>query len=476
MSFTPLTIRAALGAGFALIVGLWLYTAYDFTSRMESVEDQSAAITARYIEAQDRLSSVRTQLLGASVYVRDALMDPSRDNTLAYERQLDATYSSIDRAFERYVPILDTISERGQVRRLRDEVNEFRRTMRNVLESKRRDPNADARTLLNREVVPRREAAIRVSEEVQALNRAAFVQHQNEIASVHRVAERHIWERLGFALLASLAIGLFASVYAGKLERRLWRQMATNEQNTRYLQQLSTKLIGAQEEERRTIARELHDEIGQVLTAVKVELSVAQRTLQTAGWPSGLLNDAQTIADSALHSVRDLSQLLHPALLDDLGLAAAIEWQANAFAKRHGLRVDVRQDHMAKRLAPEVELAAYRIVQEALNNVVKHARASTCWVTLRRFANDLEITVADDGSGFDPTEVREPHRRPGLGLIGMRERAAQLEGRVALDSARGAGTRVRVRLPLRMRMSLPGADDLDDRNVETAAVAEDDRG
>jgi signal transduction histidine kinase len=176
---------------------------------------------------------------------------------------------------------------------------------------------------------------------------------------------------------------------------------------------------------------------------------VAQRALETAGWPPGVLNDAQDIAESALHTVRDLSQLLHPALLDDLGLAAAIEWQATAFAKRHGIRVDVQQDGMAKRLAPDVELAAYRIVQEALTNVAKHSCASACRVSLRRFGGDLEITVQDDGTGFDVEEVGADHRRRGLGIMSMHERAAQVNGRLAFESARGAGTQVKVRLPVK---------------------------
>jgi signal transduction histidine kinase len=451
MRWSPLqglTIKASLVVGFVLTVAVWVYTGYDFAARMAQVEERSAEITARYMLAQEQLAGVRAQLLSASVYVRDALLDPNPEALRLYRRQLDENYTSIDRALEGYQPILGTDAERRQVNRLRQEVMEFRLTTGRVLQARTDNQSADARQLLNKEVVPRREAAIRVSEEVQALNRSAFVQHQTDIGALHRRAERQTWQQLGLALLVSIGIGLIASLYAGRLETRLRRQMATNERNARDVQRLSTRLIIAQEQERRTIARELHDEVGQVLTAVKVELSVAQRTLETAGWPSRLLNDAQTIADSALHSVRDLSQLLHPALLDDLGLAAAVEWQASAFSKRHGIKVDVRHDGMAKRLAPAVELAAYRIVQEALTNVAKHAAATACRVALRRTEQDLEISVQDDGIGFDPTDLERGDGR-GLGLVGMHERAAQFAGRVALQTARGEGTEVKVRLPLR---------------------------
>jgi signal transduction histidine kinase len=303
----------------------------------------------------------------------------------------------------------------------------------------------DVRALLNQNLVPRREAAIRVSEEVQGLNRAAFVQHQTDITQIHRLAERRTWQQIGLALLASLGIAVVFSFYAGRLEARLLAQMQTNEHNTRYLQHLSTRLIGAQEEERRTVARELHDEVGQALTAVQVELSVAQRRLKAAGH-AALLGEAEAITHGALQTVRDISQLLHPALLDDLGLAAAIEWQARTFEARHGIRADVSQDGMARRLPREVELAAYRIVQEALTNVAKHSRASSCRIVLRRQDANLEIVVEDDGRGFEPGEMLDPHR--GLGIVGMRERAALLSGRVAFESGSGAGTRVNVRLPV----------------------------
>jgi signal transduction histidine kinase len=285
-----------------------------------------------------------------------------------------------------------------------------------------------------------------VSEEVQSLNRASFVQHQTDIAEIHRVAERRTWQQVGFALIVSLGIALVFSLYAGHLESRLIAQMQTNEHNTRSLQQLSTRLIGAQEEERRTVARELHDEVGQALTAVQVELSVAQRRLKAAGHEPVILGDAESITRGALQTVRDVSQLLHPVLLDDLGLAAAIEWQARSFEARHGIRVDVRQDGMAKRVPRAVELAGYRIVQEALTNVAKHARATSVAISLRRDGDDIEIVVTDDGRGFISPE---PDEAPGgLGLVSIRERAALLDGRVALESALGEGTRVKVRLPV----------------------------
>ncbi len=222
-------------------------------------------------------------------------------------------------------------------------------------------------------------------------------------------------------------------------------------QNARELQELSAKLITAQEEERRSIARELHDEVGQVLTAIKVELAVVQRTIEASGGSARLLEDARSITDGALTTVRDLSHLLHPALLDDLGLPAAVEWYLRGFGKRHDLRVEILHDRMDERLTPEIEVSAYRIVQEALTNVAKHARATACRVYLQRLPNTILITVEDDGVGFDAAEAERAGRHRGLGLIGIRERASYLRGTVRLESAPGKGTRLTVEVPARSR-------------------------
>jgi signal transduction histidine kinase len=444
------TIQVALVLAFVLIVGLWAYTGYEFTTRIATVETQSAEVTARYLEAQERLTTIRSQVLVASVHVRDALLEPDRSLIPRYERQINDTYASISAALRDYEPVLDTAVQVEQVERLRREVAGFQHLTGQVLEQAKAGATTDVRTLLSQSLVPRREAAIRVSEEVQSLNRGAFVQHQNNIAQIHRAAERRTWQQVGLSILLSLVIALVFSTYAGRLESRLLAQMQTNEHNTRYLQQLSTRLIGAQEEERRNVARELHDEVGQALTAVQVELSLAQRKLATSGAGAHILKDAETITHSALQTVRDFSQLLHPALLDDLGLAAAIEWQARGFESRHGIKVELVQEGMAKRLPRTVELATYRIVQEALTNVAKHAQATTCRIVLRRHDGDVEIAIEDDGRGFDPADI-DPTQR-GLGLVGMRERAALLDGRVALESTRGEGTRVRVRLPVSERI------------------------
>jgi signal transduction histidine kinase len=446
-TFSGPTIRTAVVLGFGVTLIIWLSAGYYFTRRIAEVERDSAEINARYMQAQELLSTVRAQILLGSVYVRDALLDPDPSAADTYQQRLDDTYKAIDHALGQYVPVLDSSAERMNVDGLHREIDDFHRSMLQVLGPNSRRSPGDARLILRNKVVPKREIAINVSEQVQALNRSAFVQQQRSVAAIYGATQRRVWGSLGLGLGASIAVGLFAILYAGRLEAGIARQRLKDVQNAHHLQRLSNKLITAQEEERRTIARELHDEVGQVLTTIKVELAVAQTTMSTVEGCAHLLDDARAVTDGALTTVRDLSHLLHPALLDDLGLAAAVEWYLRGFGKRHGLKVDILQDRMDERLAPETEVCAYRIIQEALTNAAKHARATGCRVYLQRLTNTVLITIEDDGVGFLVNGADGVDVNRGLGLISIRERVAQLSGTLRIESAPGTGTRLTVELP-----------------------------
>jgi signal transduction histidine kinase len=447
--FNGLTIRAALALGFGLTLGLWLFAGYQFTRRMSEVQQGAASINQRYMRAQERLSTIRNQVLLGSVLVRDALLDPDPKTVTEYRRRFDVAYNSADQALRKYIPVMgNSPIERDRVQQLRTEIESFRAVMLELLSSDRSQWPTEARNLMRSRINPRRDVVIRISEEAQALNRSAFIQQQSASAEIYGVSQRWIWEELGLALLASLAIAVFASLYAGRLETRLRIQLGRNAQSTNDLHRLSAEIVRVQEEERRSIARELHDEVGQVLTAIKVELASAQRAIDTAGGSPVLLDNARTIADGALHTVRDLSQLLHPPLLDDLGLAAAVNRHLHEFGKRHGLRVELLEENMEKRLGADVESAAYRVVQEALTNVAKHAHASKVLVQLRRLPSIILVAVEDDGVGFSSERTRPSD---GLGLIGIRERVSQLKGSIRIESAPGRGTSLRVELPAPVR-------------------------
>jgi PAS domain S-box-containing protein len=217
------------------------------------------------------------------------------------------------------------------------------------------------------------------------------------------------------------------------------------------LQMFSRQLIEAQEDERRRIARELHDQIGQVLTAVKMNLHAAQQTSQ-ASEVSCYIKDNMEAVDEALRLVRDLSVDLRPPVLDDFGLVTALRWYVDRYAKRTGLEVEVIIDSPDenKRFSRELETACFRIAQEALTNVIRHARARTVLLQLVQDENDLLLLVKDDGVGFDLASLRKRAPRAAtLGLISMQERAHVAGGTVEINSLISKGTEVRFRLTLK---------------------------
>lgn len=221
------------------------------------------------------------------------------------------------------------------------------------------------------------------------------------------------------------------------------RQRAQDElkESTRRLQALSRRLLEIQEQERRYLAAELHDEVGQLLTGLNFQLDLAARGERT----SEALTAAKQIVQDLTARVRDLSHRLRPSVLDDLGLAHALDWLADRFRRQSGLSVTFDQRGLDGPLSPAVETAAFRIVQEALTNVARHAGVQKADVVLARDAGALEIRVSDSGRGFDPQAI-DPHASSGLS--GLRERAEWLGGALWIETARGAGVRVVAQLPI----------------------------
>lgn len=228
------------------------------------------------------------------------------------------------------------------------------------------------------------------------------------------------------------------------------RDITERKQAQDTLQMFSRQLIEAQEDERRRIARELHDQIGQVLTAVKMNLHTIQRVCD-AGEALTHIKDNIEAVDEALRLVRDLSVDLRPPLLDDLGLVTALRWYVDRYAKRSGVVADlvIEMKDQNERFSRELETACFRIAQEALTNVVRHARASCVLVRLVKDKHSLFLSVKDNGVGFDPDSLRKRAPRAAtLGLLGMQERAHAAGGAVEIDSRVSKGTEIRLKLPL----------------------------
>lgn len=240
-------------------------------------------------------------------------------------------------------------------------------------------------------------------------------------------------------------INSLADSLSSYLNRRR-AELALRETHER-LKALSQQLMEIQETERRQLARDLHDEIGQALTVVKMNLQTMQRLNDTSAIAIPL-KDSSDVIDQTLHHVRSLSLDLHPSMLDDLGLVPAIRWYLSRQAERSGWHLDVDVDESFPSPPQNVAIACFRVLQEAITNVMRHSKATQVSVSLRRHGNNLILSVHDNGVGFDVrVALQRAAQGQSMGLIGMQERIRILNGSITIDSEAGRGTDVRVVIP-----------------------------
>jgi signal transduction histidine kinase len=225
-------------------------------------------------------------------------------------------------------------------------------------------------------------------------------------------------------------------------------QLAKNAQTEDQFRRLATALQSAREAERTALARELHDELGQTLTSLKLELARMAKELITMGMPLQMIDRLQSIVGNvelATETVRHIATELRPPALDHLGLVAALELETGALARRTGLRCRIVTKHTQLPLTPDQQTAVFRIVQEALTNVVRHANASAVKISLARVTRAVLVQIEDNGRGMTRDESTNP---TSIGLLGMRERAELVGGKLAIVARPGKGTTIRLTMPV----------------------------
>jgi two-component system sensor histidine kinase UhpB len=227
----------------------------------------------------------------------------------------------------------------------------------------------------------------------------------------------------------------------------LFRQVEVSREQ---LVSLSRRLVEVQEAERRDLAGRLHDDVGQDLTALSLNLNIV-RDMVRGKLPAAVraalatrMDDSVNLVDKTVDHIRDVMAELRPPMLDDYGLTAALHWYGKEFSERTGIATGLQLDELTPRLPLSWETTLFRISQEALTNVAKHAHAKTVTVMLEELEDSIRLTVTDDGIGFDPQNHRAPGAKPSWGLINMRERAQAIGGQLSLETHMGKGTWITV--------------------------------
>jgi signal transduction histidine kinase len=274
------------------------------------------------------------------------------------------------------------------------------------------------------------------------VNERALQEDERRVADLFAQFQRRLKVITALGLGLGLVLAALTVTYTLRLEKSAEARYQESLQAQLELKELSKLLVDAQEQERRAISRELHDEVGQSLSALLVDVeNLAAKPGEDGVFRQGLEN-IRILAENCLNEARNMALLLRPSMLDDLGLVAALEWQAREVSKRTGMLVNLVEENVSDNLPERYKTCVYRIVQEALNNCARHASAKNVRIIVRQEPERLSLTIRDDGKGFDPSRAR------GLGLVGMNERSSQLGGVLRVDSNQRDGTCLRVDLPL----------------------------
>ena len=436
--------QMALAAGFAIVFALWLAWGYQLIRGLERIEADSVRMHDAHVRGEQILLKLRTNVLLGSIYLRDAIIDAGSPRREYYRQELSRLREETDHSLRSYMPEVTSSDERDHWVRLHSELGEFWASRQIVFSDTAPASSAEAAALVRQRVVPRRVTVLAVLDQLAALQVAANGRRQDDTLRLYQRARAQLLSLGGLSLATALGVALMASIYVGRLQRQIERQRASEQQHREELERLSARLLSAQESERQNLARELHDEVGQALTAVKMDIGIAMRAGEEPRVKAALA-EASELVENTLRGVRDLSQLLHPSTLDDFGLPTAVAAYCRGFSERTGIRAQLAET-IDQRFAPVVETSVYRIVQEALNNVARHSGATACTILLTIEDGHLRLVIEDNGRGVTPEGLTTTARR-GLGLISMRERAQALGGTFSLTSGDGGGTRISVTLP-----------------------------
>ena len=435
-----------LRLGFSAMIALLVFSAAEAYRIQQAASGQIAQGYHRFIEELDTHTRLRRLLYLGSIYTRDFLLSNRTHRLETLDKQLQGLKAE---AATELAQLQLSPDPDGSFAKLRDQVQGFWLILGTTPERTSALRGNALYDYVQSEIVPRRNAAGAVLRELAAVRQNAL--HASE-AEFQRSRGNALWRLLGMmglGVLLGLAVARLSLRHTARLEQESVRRFEEVTQAKRDLKQLSARLLEIQEDERRRMARELHDEIGQTLTALRIEISRAQAALKAGSPAAGdRLEEARALAEKTVRSVRDISLLLRPALLDDLGLAAALQWQAEDFSRRSGIPCRFSEEDLEDALPDAHKTCVYRVVQEALNNCEKHSAAREVRLRVGQRGRELTVELEDDGRGFRLDPQGNPAGAAGLGLLGMRERAAMLGGTLEMESAQGRGTRLRLRLPL----------------------------
>ena len=435
--------RLILLVGFGGLLLLMSFAGVDSVQTLGQIQKSSNSIREDFLARARLLEQIRSDFHLSGTYVRDYLLEPDNQKAEGYRLGLLQTRSDMDSELARYRSLVST-PELGPFHSLTQELADYWKVLDPVLHWNATERRNGGYAFLRDEVSPRRTAMLHIADQITGINESQLNAGREKVVETFSRFRQRLVITIGLTvgvglLLAAFSMGKILNLEAESAAR--YQEIATARAE---LKQLSARLVEAQEDERRSISRELHDAVGQTLTGIRVELANLSRKIRNQQM-DGLdtqVDEIKEMLDDSVGVVRNMALLLRPSMLDDLGLVPALQWQAREVSKRTGVRVKVAAEAVSEDLPEEHKTCIYRVVQEALHNCAQHSEARMVRVTVRQDPDRIWLAIQDDGKGFDTQMER------GMGLLGIQERVSHLGGTFSVESQPGTGAILGIVLPL----------------------------
>jgi signal transduction histidine kinase len=436
----PVRRSVLLACGFAALLLVIAATAVAVWRNARIAQSRVAGLHEAHSRAATALSGIRSNAYLIGILTRDYLLDEDPAQAKHYVDELNKIREATERELKGLEASAQDEEQRAALQKLRAEFESYWDPTEIVLDWTPAEKRLQRRQVLT-ERVRRREEVFALTSHVEYLITSNYRRERQRITSADQEFRVSLGLTVGVALLLGLAIAAATLSRMVKLEHQ---SLAAESE----LRRLSGKLRTAQEQERRRLSRELHDQVGQLLTGLRMELAAMARLHADAESElSSRIARAKSVVEQTLGSVRSIAMLLRPSMLDDFGLAPALAWLVKDMSRSSGIEITAEINPALDLLPDAHRTCLYRVVQESVTNAIRHSGSSRVTIQANSDGEWVRAVISDEGRGFQVAAAK----KEGLGLLGMDERARELGGDVRIDSVAGRGTRVEVRLPYPLR-------------------------
>src|SRR5215467_3660590 len=389
----------ALIIGFGILIVLIGVLGFQAVQRAESIYQEMQVAQNSYLRTEEFRRGFVADMYLSDILVRDYLLDPSPDNAPARRQDVQAMRDSLQTRLDLFSASLGE-KLAPELANLQSKVEDYWDSLDPIFDWTPKQRAQRAWVFLTRRVLPRREAVVSFAREMARINSDNLEKERKRIAASHEVLERFLLQMTAVALGIGILVAIWTTYRVLVLERTHELQHKQIEENQNNLRRLSNRLVQAQETERRELSRELHDEVGQTMTALGMELGNLENIRDSD--PETFrrqLEELKRLNADAMRVIRDLAMGLRPSMLDDIGMEAALQWQGREFSRHTGVTARVEVDGILDNLSDAQRTCLYRVVQEALTNCARHARADNVVVSVKSTQSGVEVVVKDDGIG-----------------------------------------------------------------------------